>query len=453
MIGGGSGGVRCARMAARLGVRVACIESRFWGGTCVNVGCVPKKLYAIGSAFSTSVARARGFGWEVQEPSLRWEHLQAAVHKEVNRLSGVYDNILDSAGVTRLWGKASLAGKHKVEVDGRVITAQFIVIATGAHSRIPNLPGIEHTITSDGFFAMQNKPARAIVIGGGYIAVELASILAAAGSEVTILYRGETVLRGFDDEVREHLQGVLQARGIRILTHAQVASIDKAESGYRVTFAPDAGVHGVAIEADCVINATGRTPNSASLNLGAAEIEPDGSGAISVDEHFRTSTPNIFAVGDVLHRMQLTPVALAEGMYVAHYLFGKKAPAPIQYGCVASTVFSQPQVASVGLTEQACMVRGRKFRVYRSRFTPMQQVFANRQEKTFLKMLVDDASDVVLGIHIIGDDAGEIMQGFAAAMVCGATKAQLDATIGIHPTIAEELVTMREVSETVDPLS
>lgn len=445
VIGAGSGGVRCARIAAKLGARVACIESRFWGGTCVNVGCVPKKLYVMGSEFSSLFARAEGFGWQLAPPVHRWEALQKAVSSEVARLTGVYDRLLGNAGVERLWGTARLVSANEVVVGDQRLYARHMVIATGGKPVMPTFPGVEHVLNSDQFFAMTRLPRRSVVIGGGYIAVELAGILAAAGSETTLLYRGEQILRGFDTDVRSHLQASLQLRGIKVVTGTDVVRVDRRGSNLELTL-----TQGESLLVDQVIAATGRAPNTGGLGLEEAGVVVDAKGAIQVDEHYETSVKGIFAVGDVLNQKQLTPVALAEGMYVANRLFGE-APQPVRYDTLATAVFSQPPVGCVGLTEEQCRARGKAFNVFRSRFKPMSHSFVQADEKVLLKILVDEESDLVLGIHMVGDNAGEIIQGFAAAMTCGVTKRQLDSTLGIHPTVAEELVTMREVSERVQP--
>lgn len=440
VIGAGSGGVRCARIAARLGARVACIESRFWGGTCVNVGCVPKKLYVMGSEFSSLFARAEGFGWTPGTAVHQWPTLQAAVVKEVSRLSGVYDRLLENAQVARFWGSASLQSANEVKVGEHLLQTRHIVIATGGKPMRPEFPGAEHALSSDQFFAMTSLPRRSLVLGGGYIAVELAGILAAAGSDTTLVYRGEQILRGFDSEVRAHVQQTLPLRGVKVRTALNIARIDVDAGQYQVRL-----TNGECLTVDAVIAATGRTPNIDGLGLVDVGVTLTESGGIEVNEHFETRVTGIHAVGDVLNRTQLTPVALAEGMYVANRLFGS-APQPIRYDTLATAVFCQPPVACVGLTEEECHALGRPFRIYRSRFKPMSHTFVQTDEKVFLKILVDAESDNVLGMHMVGDNAGEIIQGFAAAMTCGITKQQLDSTLGIHPTVAEELVTMREVS-------
>lgn len=445
VIGGGSGGVRCARIAAKLGAKVACIEERFWGGTCVNVGCVPKKIYAMGSEFSYLAERAAGFGWSVDGVRHDWTALHGTMHKEVTRLSKIYDNLLSNAGVERLWGRARLIDRNTVQVGERVFSARNIVIATGSQPSKPHFDGAEHVLNSDGFFDLTALPKRSVVIGGGYIAVELAGILAAAGSETTLVYRGDCVLRGFDREVREHTQQCLMQRGVRVRTETDVKKVDLSDGSIRVLL-NDA----TELRTDSVFAAIGRVPNSRCLGLEAVGVRLDEIGAVVVDEHYQSTVPGIFAVGDVLHRKPLTPVALAEGMYVANWLFGDK-PQAVRYDTLATAVFSQPSIGCVGLTEEQCKTRGAPFKIFRSRFTPMSNAFNAAPEKVLLKILVDAASDRVVGIHMVGDHAAEIMQGFAAAMTCGVTKQQLDSTIGIHPTVAEELVTMREVSELVTP--
>lgn len=438
VVGAGSGGVRCARIAAKLGAKVACIEERFWGGTCVNVGCVPKKIYAMGSEFSYLAERAKGFGWTTETHHHDWTALHATMLGEVTRLSKIYDNLLSNAGVERIWGRARLVDRQRVQVSERVLSARNIVIATGSRPLMPTFNGAEYVLNSDGFFALTTLPKRSVVIGGGYIAVELAGILSAAGSETTLVYRGDCLLRGFDRDVREHAQHCLLQRGIRVLTDADVEKIEKSSDGLQVFLKND-----VHVGADCVFAATGRVPNSRGLGLEDVGVVLDEQGAVVVDDHYQSTIPGIFAIGDVLHRKQLTPVALAEGMYVANRLFGEK-PQAVRYDTLATAVFSQPSIGCVGLTEEQCRFRGEPFKIYRSRFTPMSNAFSTQQEKVLLKLLVDTTTDRVLGIHMVGDHAAEIMQGFAAAMTCGVTKAQLDSTIGIHPTVAEELVTLRE---------
>lgn len=445
VVGAGSGGVRCARIAAKLGAKVACIEERFWGGTCVNVGCVPKKIYAMGSEFSYLADRATGFGWTLEELRHDWGALHDTMFREVTRLSQIYDNLLCNAGVERVWGRARLMDRNRVKVGERVLSARNIVIATGSHPVMPSVDGAEHLLNSDGFFSLNALPKYSVVMGGGYIAVELAGILAAAGSETTLVYRGDCVLRGFDREVREHTQQCLFQRGVKVRTETEIKKVEKSGEGFRVLLS-----NATELTADCVFAAIGRVPNSRGLGLEAVGVGMDDLGAIVVDDHYQSTVPGIFAVGDVLHRKPLTPVALAEGMYVANWLFGEK-PQAVRYDTLATAVFSQPSIGCVGLTEEQCRTRGEAFKIYRSRFTPMSNAFNAIPEKVLLKILVDAASDRVLGIHMVGDHAAEIMQGFAAAMTCGVTKYQLDSTIGIHPTVAEELVTMRDMSELVTP--
>lgn len=445
VIGGGSGGVRCARIAARLGAKVLCVEKRFWGGTCVNVGCVPKKLYVMGSEFSGHFSLAESFGWSTYGGGLRWEQLKSAKDAEISRLSGIYDNLLKNSGVDRRWGEARLVDGNTVQVQAQHYRCKYIVIATGSQAVLPAFPGAEHVLISDDFFEMKALPKTAVVIGGGYIAVELAGILNAAGTQTTLLYRGDCLLRGFDRDVREHVQACLRLRGVDVHLNSVTNTIAADDHRYIVT--------SVAEEKTCaekVFAATGRTPNTHGLCLEEVGIALDKQGAIPVDEHYRTVLPSVYAVGDVISRKQLTPVALAEGMYVANTLFGGK-PQPVNYDTIATAVFSQPPIGTVGLSEDQCMTRHRPFRVYKSYFKPMSHAFSTTQEKVFVKILVDDESDQVLGIHMVGEHAGEIIQGFAAAMTCGVTKQQLDNTLGIHPTVAEEIVTLREATALITP--
>jgi glutathione reductase (NADPH) len=438
-IGAGSGGVRASRVSARYGARVAIAEEKELGGTCVNVGCIPKKLLVYASLFRRDVEDAVGFGWTTPPPSHDWRTLIRNKDAEIARLNGVYAKLLDDAGVTRIAGRARLVDAHTVAVGGERFTAEHILVATGGWPSLPEIPGIEHALTSNEMFHLDALPRRPIVVGGGYIAAEFAGILHGLGARVTQLYRGPLFLRGFDDDVRTHLAEELRRQGIDLRFDADIARIEKASDGMlRATL-----LDGSQLEADAVLFATGRHPLTRELGLEDAKVELRADGAIRVDEYSRTSVPNIWAIGDVTNRINLTPVAIHEGMCLAATLFDGRPTRPC-HANVPSAVFSQPQVGSVGLTETQARERHGEIDVYRTSFRELKHTISGRAERTLMKLVVDAASDRVLGAHMVGDHAGEIIQGVAIALVCGATKAQFDATVGIHPTAAEEFVTLRE---------
>jgi glutathione reductase (NADPH) len=448
VIGAGSGGVRGARVAAALGARVAVAEERHLGGTCVNVGCIPKKLLSYGAHARDDIDDARGYGWDVAEPTLDWPRLIAAKDREIHRLNGVYQRLLVSRGVEILLGRAALEDAHTVVVtaaDGTVTrrTARHILVATGGNPVRPTFPGAELAMISDDVFYLPKRPERLLVIGGGYIAVEMAGIFRGYGAEVTLTYRGALFLRGFDRDVRTHLDAEMRHRGVDLRFHTDVTSLARRADG-----ALDAVLStGETLVVDAVLAAIGRAPNARGLGLEAAGVALDDRGAVRVDARFRTSAPSVYAVGDVIDRVQLTPVALAEAMVVAQNLFGG-AQRTLDYEFIPSAVFSTPAVGTVGLTEDEAraeaVTRGGAVDVYRSTFTPLKHTLTGRAEKTMMKLVVERDTDRVVGVHVVGPEAGEIVQGFAVALKLGATKAQLDATVGIHPTAAEELVTMRE---------
>ena len=435
-IGAGSGGVRASRFAAQLGARVAVAEDRDLGGTCVNVGCVPKKLFSYAAHYHGDFEDAAGFGWSVPPASFDWPTLIANKDREIARLNGVYGRILADAGVTLLRGRATVLDAHTVAIGERRVSARHILVATGGRPTKPELPGIELAITSDEAFHLTELPRRALIYGGGYIAVEFASIFAGLGVEVTLAYRGAQILRGFDSDLGATLAAEMTKKGVAIRLGTTIVAIARAGQELSVTLDD-----GSTLAVDSVLAATGRAPNTGGLGLENAGVELDRRGAVRVDADYRSSAPSIFAIGDVIDRVQLTPVALAEGMYVAELLFGKRR-APIDYAKIATAVFSDPNVGTVGLTEAQARERG-PVKVFRSRFRALRHTLSGRDEQTMMKIVVDADSDLVLGVHMVGPEAGEIIQGFAVALQCGATKAQFDATIGIHPTSAEELVTMR----------
>ena len=436
-IGAGSGGVRASRRAAGLSKKVAVIENLRVGGTCVMRGCVPKKLLVLGSHFADDFEDAQGYGWTVPSPGFDWPRLIAAKEKELDRLEDVYHCILKDSGVEEVTGTGVLADTHTVEVDGKSMTAETILVSTGGWPNMPAIPGIEHAITSNEALELAQLPKRIAIVGGGYIAVEFAGIFNSFGSAVTEIIRAPQILRGFDETVRHTLAEEMKKKGIDIRADTVVEEIVKDADGFQLKL-KDGG----SIETDLVMYATGRAPNTRGIGLEEAGIELDEAGAIKVDEFSKTAVDNIYAIGDVTERLNLTPVALAEAEAFVTTVYDG-TPTALDYANVASAVFSQPPICSVGLTEE--QARGKAdIDVYESRFTPMKYTLSGRDEKTMMKIIVDRDSDLVLGCHMVGLDAPEIIQGLAIALKCGATKAQFDATIGIHPTAAEEFVTMRE---------
>ncbi len=439
VIGAGSGGVRAARFAAGFGARVAVAESRYLGGTCVNVGCVPKKLLVYGAHFSEDFEQARAYGWSAGEAQFDWATLIGNKNREIQRLNGIYRNLLVNSGVTLLEGHARLLDAHSVEVDGQRFSAKHILVATGGWPQVPDIPGKEHAITSNEAFFLERLPRRVLVVGGGYIAVEFASIFNGLGAETTLLYRRDLFLRGFDRSVREHLRDELGKKGLDLQFNSDIARIDKQADGSLAATLKD----GRVLEADCVFYATGRRPMLDDLGLENTAVKLTDKGFIAVDEHYQTSEPSILALGDVIGRVQLTPVALAEGMAVARRLFKPEEYRPVDYKLIPTAVFSLPNIGTVGLTEEEALSAGHKVKIFESRFRPMKLTLTDDQEKTLMKLVVDAHDDRVLGCHMVGAEAGEILQGIAVAMKAGATKQAFDETIGIHPTAAEEFVTLR----------
>ncbi len=437
VIGAGSAGLRASRVAARYGARVAVAEERYLGGTCVNVGCIPKKLLLFGAHFAADFADAASYGWAVGYPTFDWPTLIAAKDGEIARLNGVYRRLLDDAGVRRVEGRARLLDAHMVGVGAQRFTAAYVLIATGAWPVIPPIPGRELAITSNEVFFLDQLPPRVVIVGGGYVGVELAGIFHGLGSQVVQTHRGDLFLRGFDDDVRQALAVEMRRTGVDLRFGVNVAAIERAGAGLRAQLSD-----GSAVETDAVLFATGRAPHTADLGLQAAAVECTATGAIAVDAYSRTSVPNIYAVGDVTDRLMLTPVAIAEGQAFAETVFNATPTKP-DYCGVPSAVFSQPPVATVGLTEAAARASLAAVDIYRSSFTPLKHSLTGRGERTTIKLVVDAATQRVVGCHMVGADAPEIIQGLALALKCGATKAQFDATIGIHPTAAEEFFTLR----------
>lgn len=439
VIGAGSGGVRAARFAAGFGAKVAVAESRYLGGTCVNVGCVPKKLLVYGAHYAEDIGQAQGYGWTIDGATFDWKTLIANKDREIQRLNGIYRSILVDSGVTLLQAHAQLVDAHTVEVEGKHYSAEHILIATGGWPHVPEIPGREHAITSNEAFYLDALPRRVLVVGGGYIAVEFASIFHGCGADTKLLYRGELFLRGFDGSLRDHLKDEMIKKGVDLQFNADIVHIDKLADGSLLATLED----GRTLEADCIFYATGRRPMIDGLGLEAAGVALDARCFIAVDDEYRTSVPSILAIGDVIGRVQLTPVALAEGMAVARRLFKPEQYRKVDYSTIPTAVFSLPNMATVGLTEEQAREQGYKVTLFESRFRPMKLTMTDSLERSLMKLVVDAHTDRVLGCHMAGPDAGEIMQGLAVALKAGATKQVFDETLGIHPTAAEEFVTMR----------
>jgi glutathione reductase (NADPH) len=438
-IGAGSGGVASSRRAGSYGAKVAICEEDRVGGTCVLRGCVPKKLLVYGAHFRHEFEDAAGYGWSVPEPSMDWKKLQAAKDKELDRLNGVYKRLLRDSGVELIEGRGRVVDPHTVEVAGKRYTAAHILISTGSRAFLPELMGIEHAITSDGALSLKELPRRIIIVGGGYIGVEFAGIFNALGAKVTMLIRGDTLLRGFDDDVRAFLTQEMRKKGVDIRSEIFVRDLERRADGSLSVLTKT----GDTLEADTVLFATGRIPNTRGLGLEEVGVKLDARGAVVVDEGSRSSVESIYAVGDVTDRINLTPVAIGEGRALAETLFNNN-PMRLDHAGVPSAVFSQPPVCVVGLTELEARELHGQVDVYVSSFKPMKFTLSGRDERTMMKVVAERASGRVLGFHMVGQDAPEIVQGLAVALKCGVTKKQLDSTVGIHPTAAEEFVTMRD---------
>ncbi|MEO6697830.1 MAG: glutathione-disulfide reductase [Paraperlucidibaca sp.] len=459
VIGAGSGGVRAARFAAGFGARVAVAESRYLGGTCVNVGCVPKKLLVYGASYQDSLAHAGDFGWQVGKSVFDWSTLIANKNTEISRLNGIYKNLLSNSGVTLYEGHARLLDAHTIEINGQKIRAAQVLIATGGWPSVPTFPGSELAITSNDAFFLEQLPKRMLVVGGGYIAVEFASIFQGLGAETSLLYRGDLFLRGFDQSVREHVRDQLAVSGLDLQFNTDISALAKTDDGRIKASLKD----GRELIVDCVFYGTGRRPMLDNLGLENTDIQLTQQGYIAVDKHYVTSEPSISAIGDVIgddfgdsadgdgptSRLQLTPVALAEGMAVARRLFKPDDYRAVNYQLIPTAVFCLPNIGTVGISEEQALAAGHRVDIYESRFKPMKLSLSGSQERSLMKLVVDADTDIVLGCHVVGPDAGELVQGIAVAMKAGATKAIFDDTIGIHPTSAEELVTLRSVTRTV----
>jgi glutathione reductase (NADPH) len=444
VIGGGSGGVRAARIAAQHGARVMLAEEYRLGGTCVIRGCVPKKLLVYASRFHGEFEDAAGFGWTVPHATFDWATLIANKDKEIARLEAAYGSLLEKSGVKVVKNRATLLDAHTVQVaNGDRVKAAHVLISTGGTPSFGDrIPGIEHAISSNEAFHLAELPRRVVIQGGGYIAVEFAGIFAGLGSHVTLVYRGENILRGFDDDVRHHLRMDMEKHGIRVVTGRTITAIEQTGTHYSVQFS-----HGNHIPADKVMFATGRAPNIAKLGLKEAGVEIAKNGGIAVDEYSRTTAKNIYAVGDVTNRINLTPVAIREGHAFADTVFGGK-PTIVDHANVPTAVFSEPEVGAVGLTEAQARAQLAQTDVYKAMFRPLKATLSGRDTTVLLKLIVDGETDRVVGCHIVGEGAAEMVQLAAVAIKMRATKADFDATMALHPTIAEELVTMRTRSAT-----
>jgi glutathione reductase (NADPH) len=449
VIGAGSGGVRAARLASELGARVGIAEEYRIGGTCVIRGCVPKKLLVYGSHYGSDFADARGFGWTCQDVRFDWPTLIHNVKREVDRLNGVYTRTLERAGVDRFLTRAVLESAHEVKLADRdaTLSAKTILVASGSHPMIPELPGKEHLISSNECVELEQLPGSIVIIGAGYIGMEFASIFAGLGVAVTVLYRGEQILRDFDMDLRDGLAEAMRNRGVDLRMETDVASVEREGQGYRVRLK-----RGDSIAADRVMAATGRRPNTMGLGLEKVGVELGWDGRLVVDEFSKSAVDNIYAVGDVTHRMNLTPVAIHEATAFAETLFND-TPTPVDHSFIPTAVFSQPEIGTVGLSEEKAREMYRKVDIYKAQFRPLRSMVSGRDEKMLMKLVVDMESDKVLGCHILGGDAAEIVQMAAVALKLGVTKAQLDKTMALHPSAAEELVTMRHKWEAPAPVA
>lgn len=439
VIGAGSGGVRAGRMAAAEGVKVAVAEDLYLGGTCVNVGCVPKKLYVYASHYAESFHEAAGYGLSAQGVEFDWATLRDNKKQEISRLNGIYTQLMQNAGCDLIDGRAHIVGEHEVRVGDTTYSAERILVATGGWPFIPEFEGSEHVISSNEVFDLTDFPQDVIVVGGGYIAVEFAGIFAGLGARTELIYRGELFLRGFDQEVREFTAQEVAKKGVGLNFNCNVERVEKLDSGRLQAHLTD----GRVLDADQILYATGRVPNTRGLGLDTVGVAQKENGAIIVNDSFQTNLPSIYAIGDVIDRVQLTPVALAEGMALVRHLYAAGSPA-VDYDLIPTAVFCQPNIGTVGLTEEQARERYSQVKVFRSEFRALKHTLSGSDERTLMKMIVDAETDRVLGVHMVGAEAGEIIQGIGVALKAGATKAVFDSTIGIHPTAAEEFVTMRQ---------
>jgi glutathione reductase (NADPH) len=444
VIGAGSGGVRASRMAAAKGIKVAVAEDMFMGGTCVNVGCVPKKLFVYGSHIGEDIEVGETFGWSVENQSFDWPTLRDNKTREIERLNGIYDSMLAKAGVEVIKARATIVDPHTVEVNGTKISAERILVSVGGWPFVPEFPGSEYAITSNEAFYLEEFPKRVIVVGGGYIAVEFAGIFNGLGAQTDLVYRGPLFLRGFDQEVREFLAQQVVVKGINLHFDSDIAEIKKQDNGELLVTFKD----GSTTVTDAVMYATGRKPKTQNLGLENTQVQLAANGAIVVNDDFQTEEPSIYALGDVIDRVALTPIALGEAMVLVDILYGD-GTRQISYDDIPTAVFSQPNVGTVGLTQEQAAEKYNEVHVYRSTFKPMKLTLGETQERILMKLLVDGETDKVIGAHMVGPEAGEMVQLIGVAIKAGVTKAHFDCTIGVHPTAAEEWVTMRDVSEII----
>lgn len=439
VIGAGSGGVRAARMAASQGKKVAVAEERYLGGTCVNVGCVPKKLFVYASQFPELFHASAGFGWSMpQQPILDWDTLRDNKTAEINRLNGIYNNLIDNSGADLFEARATIAGPHQVLVNGQTYTADTILIATGGWPYIPDFPGSEYALSSNEMFYLEQLPSKAVVVGGGYIAVEFAGILNGLGVETHLVYRGAKLLKSFDTEMSDKITEGMIAKGVHIHLNSEITKISKVEE--QLTLSLTAGS---TLDAGLVLYATGRKANTAGLGLETTQVVVRDNGSIEVDDYFATAEPSVYALGDVIERVQLTPVAIQEAMVLVDHLYGDNS-ASIDYSNIPTAVFCQPEFGTVGLSEEQARGQYEHIGIYVSDFKPMLQTLGGGSDRITMKLVVDEDTDIVLGCHMVGEHAAEIIQGMGIALKAGATKAHFDATVGIHPSAAEEFVTMRQ---------
>lgn len=441
VIGAGSGGVRAARMAASKGMRVAVAEERYLGGTCVNVGCVPKKLFVYASQFPELFHASKGFGWMLpQEPTLDWATLRDNKTAEIDRLNGIYNSLIDNSGAELFDGRATIAGPHLVSVNGKLYKARIILVATGGWPYIPEFPGSQYALSSNEMFFLDELPKTAVVVGGGYIAVEFAGILNGLGVETHLVYRGSVLLKSFDREMSEKVKEGMDAKGVHLHLHTDIDKITNTDGVLAVSLN-----RGYKLDAGLVLYATGRQANTAGLGLESTNVAMRSNGSIQVDEHFATAEPSIYALGDVIDRFQLTPVAIQEAMVLIDHLYGKGL-VQIDYSDIPTAVFCQPELGTVGLSEEQARVQYADIAVFVSEFKPMLQTLGGGTDRITMKLVVDRGTDRVVGCHMVGEHAAEIIQGLGIALKAGATKAHFDCTLGIHPSAAEEFVTMREMA-------
>ncbi len=441
VIGAGSGGVRAARMAASKGKRVAVAEERYLGGTCVNVGCVPKKLFVYASQFPELFHASKGFGWMLpQEPTLDWATLRDNKTAEIDRLNGIYNSLIDNSGAELFDGRATIAGPHLVSVNGKLYKARIILVATGGWPYIPEFPGSQYALSSNEMFFLDELPKTAVVVGGGYIAVEFAGILNGLGVETHLVYRGSVLLKSFDREMSEKVKEGMDAKGVHLHLHTDIDKITNTDGVLAVSLN-----RGCKLDAGLVLYATGRQANTAGLGLESTNVAMRSNGSIQVDEHFATAEPSIYALGDVIDRVQLTPVAIQEAMVLIDHLYGKGL-VQIDYSDIPTAVFCQPELGTVGLSEEQARVQYADIAVFVSEFKPMLQTLGGGTDRITMKLVVDRGTDRVVGCHMVGEHAAEIIQGLGIALKAGATKAHFDCTLGIHPSAAEEFVTMREMA-------